>query len=332
MVDVGEDVWGRAWPTLYDSLGGNPWAAMPSLHFATSLLAAILLTESGPGRRASGGPTRRPRASRSSTSASTTSTDLIAGAALVVRGAHAASRSPSRVVDAVNRGAAAARADRRRLSALARPGGAPALFGRMERGCLAGSRPGERRERDPRPIVPLRRELDGGRRRRGRRRGAVVLRGPEAARCRPRSSSSCSSARSTSCCRSSSASRTRSRSSTRAIASGSRSRSSSASRCSSPTSRCSAASSASGSSSRWRESYEITMAGLAATRLFSAGGAGGIVLTYWALRKAGMPRTRVGRADGRLPRPPLRGLHAHPGRLRDPAARPASSRARRRPG
>ena len=41
---------------------------------------------------------------------------------------------------------------------------------------------------------------------------------------------------------------------------------------------------------RWRESYEITMAGLAATRLFSAGGAGGIVLTYWALRKAGMPR------------------------------------------
>lgn len=40
----------------------------------------------------------------------------------------------------------------------------------------------------------------------------------------------------------------------------------------------------------WRESYEITLAGLAATRLFSAGGAGGIVLTYWALRKAGMPR------------------------------------------
>ena len=32
------------------------------------------------------------------------------------------------------------------------------------------------------------------------------------------------------------------------------------------------------------------MAGLAATRLFSAGGAGGIVLTYWALRKAGMQR------------------------------------------
>jgi uncharacterized protein (TIRG00374 family) len=40
----------------------------------------------------------------------------------------------------------------------------------------------------------------------------------------------------------------------------------------------------------WSESYQITLAGLAATRLFSAGGAGGIVLTYWALRKAGMPR------------------------------------------
>jgi uncharacterized protein (TIRG00374 family) len=40
----------------------------------------------------------------------------------------------------------------------------------------------------------------------------------------------------------------------------------------------------------WRESYQITLAGLAATRLFSAGGAGGILLTYWALRKAGMER------------------------------------------
>jgi PAP2 superfamily len=47
MVDVGERFWGRAWPRLYDSLGGNPWAAMPSLHFATSLMAALLLAESG---------------------------------------------------------------------------------------------------------------------------------------------------------------------------------------------------------------------------------------------------------------------------------------------
>jgi membrane-associated phospholipid phosphatase len=47
MVEVGEDVWGPAWKPLYDALGGNPWAAMPSLHFATSLQAALLLSESG---------------------------------------------------------------------------------------------------------------------------------------------------------------------------------------------------------------------------------------------------------------------------------------------
>ena len=38
----------------------------------------------------------------------------------------------------------------------------------------------------------------------------------------------------------------------------------------------------------WHTSYQITLAGLAATRLFAAGGAGGIALTYWALRRAGM--------------------------------------------
>jgi uncharacterized protein (TIRG00374 family) len=46
---------------------------------------------------------------------------------------------------------------------------------------------------------------------------------------------------------------------------------------------------------RWSETYEINMAGLAATRLFSAGGAGGVALTYWALRKAGMGRRDVAR-------------------------------------
>jgi uncharacterized membrane protein YbhN (UPF0104 family) len=39
---------------------------------------------------------------------------------------------------------------------------------------------------------------------------------------------------------------------------------------------------------RWMESYEITMAGLAATRLFAAAGAGGVALTAWALRRSGM--------------------------------------------
>jgi uncharacterized protein (TIRG00374 family) len=42
-----------------------------------------------------------------------------------------------------------------------------------------------------------------------------------------------------------------------------------------------------------RVSFLITMAGFVATTLFSAGGAGGIALTYWALRKAGMSRRRA---------------------------------------
>jgi uncharacterized protein (TIRG00374 family) len=40
-------------------------------------------------------------------------------------------------------------------------------------------------------------------------------------------------------------------------------------------------------------SYQITMASLAATRVFAAGGAGGIALTAWALRRSGMPRRQV---------------------------------------
>jgi len=45
----------------------------------------------------------------------------------------------------------------------------------------------------------------------------------------------------------------------------------------------------------WGETYDINLAGVAATRIFSAGGAGGIALTYWALRKAGMIRHEVAR-------------------------------------
>ncbi|MFN8159556.1 MAG: phosphatase PAP2 family protein [Solirubrobacterales bacterium] len=48
MVGVGEETWGPAWESMYGALGGNPWAAMPSLHFGTALLAALLLTEAGP--------------------------------------------------------------------------------------------------------------------------------------------------------------------------------------------------------------------------------------------------------------------------------------------
>jgi PAP2 superfamily len=48
MVEAGKDVWGRHWEPLYDSLGTNPFAAMPSLHFATSVMAARVLAETGP--------------------------------------------------------------------------------------------------------------------------------------------------------------------------------------------------------------------------------------------------------------------------------------------
>lgn len=48
MIEYGEQFWGQRWGRLYDVLGGNPVAAMPSLHFATSVMAARLLTEIGP--------------------------------------------------------------------------------------------------------------------------------------------------------------------------------------------------------------------------------------------------------------------------------------------
>ena len=48
MVEYGELFWRDRWGSLYSVFGGNPLAAMPSLHFATSLMAALLLAEVGP--------------------------------------------------------------------------------------------------------------------------------------------------------------------------------------------------------------------------------------------------------------------------------------------
>jgi PAP2 superfamily len=48
MVEHGEAFWKDGWEPLYSVLGGNPLAAMPSLHFATSLMGAHLLSEVGP--------------------------------------------------------------------------------------------------------------------------------------------------------------------------------------------------------------------------------------------------------------------------------------------
>lgn len=54
MVEVGEETWKSAWPGMYKALGGNPWAAMPSLHFATSVSAAMSLAGTGRGAGAAG--------------------------------------------------------------------------------------------------------------------------------------------------------------------------------------------------------------------------------------------------------------------------------------
>jgi uncharacterized protein (TIRG00374 family) len=43
----------------------------------------------------------------------------------------------------------------------------------------------------------------------------------------------------------------------------------------------------------WRTSITIPLAGIAAIRLFSAAGAGGVAVTAWALARAGMSRTMV---------------------------------------
>jgi len=48
MVEYGEYFWRDGWGSLYSVFGGNPLAAMPSLHFATSVMAALLLAEVGP--------------------------------------------------------------------------------------------------------------------------------------------------------------------------------------------------------------------------------------------------------------------------------------------
>ena len=47
MVEYGEHFWRDGWGPLYSVFGGNPLAAMPSLHFATSVMASLLLAEVG---------------------------------------------------------------------------------------------------------------------------------------------------------------------------------------------------------------------------------------------------------------------------------------------
>jgi membrane-associated phospholipid phosphatase len=54
MAEAGERFWKRLWRPLYHSLQGNPFAAMPSLHFGTSVMVARILSQVGPGHAALG--------------------------------------------------------------------------------------------------------------------------------------------------------------------------------------------------------------------------------------------------------------------------------------
>jgi hypothetical protein len=111
MVDAGEQVWRRAWDPMYEAFNSNPWAAMPSLHFATSLMAAIHLAEIGPVPGALGWAYAGTLAFALVYLGEHYVTDLLAGAALVAlvrRGEPLAEP----LVEAINRGL-------RRLEAIA---------------------------------------------------------------------------------------------------------------------------------------------------------------------------------------------------------------------
>jgi membrane-associated phospholipid phosphatase len=54
MVEAGEAFWKGLWRPLYDGLEGNPFAAMPSLHFGSSVMAARVLSHVGRGPGAIG--------------------------------------------------------------------------------------------------------------------------------------------------------------------------------------------------------------------------------------------------------------------------------------
>ena len=278
MADVGQQFWGRLWSPLYGFLGGNPLAAMPSLHFATSLMAAHVLSEAGPVAGAAGWTYAGALGFALVYLGEHYVVDLAAGAALA-EGIRAAGPRATPALAAVARSVAALE---RRAAAV--------------RAFRPGDRRGARALRRHRTTPPSARSRGGG--------GST----------RPRAMTS-----SRACCSTGGGSRptavvvavilvalylvlpklTGLEDSLRkiedadpvwiAIALGFNVLSFAAyialfrgilggRRCS-PQVR---------ERIDWRTSYQITLAGLAATRLFSAGGAGGIALTYWALRRAGM--------------------------------------------
>ena len=292
MVEYGEHFWRDGWGPLYSVFGGNPLAAMPSLHFATSLWPRSCSP-------------RRDRLRARSGSAYA----AMLGFALVYLG-RALRGGPARGRRA-DRGCAAAGATRGAGDRALRPGGRGAggdrtrgglrLMARRSRGAGRSRR---RRARDrgsrvtseemPRVLVTRRQAVAFG---------VFVVIGARR---------SC-----TSCCPSSPAWARRCTSSSdgRRLVDRDRGRARAAVvrrlRAAVPRGvrRSGVHPSHELSRSAGAESYQITMAGLAATRLFATAGAGGIALTAWALRRSGMERAIGGLPDGRVHGAAVRGLH-----------------------
>jgi membrane-associated phospholipid phosphatase len=106
MIEYGEEFWGDSWPGLYDVLGGNPLAAMPSLHFATSLMGAHVLSEVGPVAGAVGWTYAGLLGLALVYLGEHYAIDLVGGAVLaeaVQRGAPSAAPLVERVVDSLDR-------------------------------------------------------------------------------------------------------------------------------------------------------------------------------------------------------------------------------------
>ena len=116
MVEYGEHFWRDGWGPLYSVFGGNPLAAMPSLHFATSVMAALLLAEVGPVAGALGFAYTATLGFALVYLGEHYVVDLLAGAALTgaVRRARAARRAAGRALGARASG---------RLEAIAHEGG-----------------------------------------------------------------------------------------------------------------------------------------------------------------------------------------------------------------
>ena len=318
MAEAGERFWRRLWHPLYHSLQGNPFAAMPSLHFGTSVMAARILSQVGPRQAALGWAYALTLGFGLVYLGEHYVIDLLAGLALA-EGIWRAGAAGGAVLRAIAGGRSAAgaagrlmRTEERRLRARGRR---DLRDEELDSSRIRGGRASDDESvgafqallQDRRKLLggvavvvllvvrDLRRLPEAGRsRRRGpqaRRRGLVLDRHRDRLQ------------------------RARVRRLRRAVPRHPRRH---------------ARRRRSSRRLDLKASYQITMAGLAATRIFSAAGAGGIVLTYWALRKAGMPRRRAACRMVALPGPPVRRLPDRADRLRDPAAHPRPARRRAR--